>query len=318
MITKDTTYSPQHFNELINQLTPIEKYDGYLIKRDDLFSLNGVRGGKVRQCLKLVYDNLDYIKNECNNTIITAAGLPSPQSTIVSSIGYYFGLNSIVSVPYYKPTLKDVNRINISLSQYFGSKIYGVGNPNISGPEKDVKEMVKSNNYYQVKFGMNGTNVMETISYQVVNIPDDVENIVCIAGSGLSVLGILTGIKKYKKNIKDVYVITLSDYFNKNKKMWYDDLPNELKYDGNLHIIRSSVSYQTHYKKDNPLLFDWTYESKAWKWLKENLSPSYKTLFWSVGIKEYDLSYIQDIQWNFSPYEQTLDKKRNKKICITQ
>ena len=43
-------------------ISPIETYDGYLIKRDDMFSLGEIiKGGKVRQCSKLVYDNLDHI-----------------------------------------------------------------------------------------------------------------------------------------------------------------------------------------------------------------------------------------------------------------
>ena len=51
------TFSEEHFNTWINELTPIEEHNGYLVKRDDLFNLGGVSGGKVRQCSKLVYDN---------------------------------------------------------------------------------------------------------------------------------------------------------------------------------------------------------------------------------------------------------------------
>ena len=55
-------FSEEHFHNWINELTPIQEYEGYSIKRDDFFNLGGVTGGKVRQCSKLVYDNLDYIK----------------------------------------------------------------------------------------------------------------------------------------------------------------------------------------------------------------------------------------------------------------
>ena len=76
------TFSEEHFQTWINELTPIEEHKGYLVKRDDLFNLGGVSGGKVRQCSKLVYDNLDHIKNDCNGGILTAAGIPSPRRNL--------------------------------------------------------------------------------------------------------------------------------------------------------------------------------------------------------------------------------------------
>ena len=54
-------FSEEHFHDWVNYLTPIEEYKGYQLKRDDSFNLGGVSGGKVRQCAKLVYDNLDHI-----------------------------------------------------------------------------------------------------------------------------------------------------------------------------------------------------------------------------------------------------------------
>ena len=71
-------FSEEHYHKWISELTPIEEYKGYRVKRDDLFNLNGVSGGKVRQCSRLVYDNLEHIKENCNGGILTAAGIPSP------------------------------------------------------------------------------------------------------------------------------------------------------------------------------------------------------------------------------------------------
>ena len=57
------TFNEEHFHDWVNQLTPIEEYKGYRLKRDDQFNLGGISGGKVRQCAKLVYDNLQHIKD---------------------------------------------------------------------------------------------------------------------------------------------------------------------------------------------------------------------------------------------------------------
>ena len=297
-------------------ISPIETYGGYLIKRDDLFSLGEIiKGGKVRQCLKIVYDNLGDIKSKYNNGLITGCGLPSPQGTIVSSVSKYFGLKCIISSPKYNNSKRDHNRINLSLAQKLGAKIYGVGNPNPSGYKLDVKKLKDELGYYEIKFGMNSESVIDTTSHQVKNIPNELENLVVICGSGLNLLGILKGIVKYKKKVNNVYGITLSKFFDENKKLYYDNLVDKEKYKGQLHIIRSPYPYQRLKKTDIPFL-DWTYESKAYSFMTENISPSTNTLFWVVGIRNYDLDNIVPIKWNKSKHEKKLDKERVKRKVV--
>lgn len=310
------TYDEVKFISKINEITPIDEFGGYLRKRDDLFNMNGIKGGKVRQCAKLVYDNLEHIHKNCQSTIVTAAGLPSPQSVIVSAVAKYFGLKCKISVPYYREGLIDYNRINVSLAQKFGAEIYAVGNPNTTGPEKDVEKMVKENGYFWVKFGMNGDNVTRTISEQVVNIPNTVKNIVVISGSGLSAIGIIRGLAKYKKGVTDIHVVALSDYFNRNKEKWYDTLPTSEKWDGNINVHMSTIPYQKLLKIDETYQFDLTYESKAWKWMTENIKPSTETLFWMVGVRDYDIRNIEPIRWYKSTYELSLDVQRSLKTKV--
>ncbi len=50
-------YSKSHYDNLMSFISPIETFDGYLIKRDDLFNLGGISGGKVRQCLRIILRN---------------------------------------------------------------------------------------------------------------------------------------------------------------------------------------------------------------------------------------------------------------------
>ena len=308
-------FSEEHFHKWISELTPIEEYKGYRVKRDDLFNLNGVSGGKVRQCSRLVYDNLEHIKENCNGGILTAAGIPSPQACITAAVAKYFGLKCIVTIPYYPSHIVDSYRINSSLAQKFGEKIYGVGNPNISGPELDAKKLIGETGYFQIKFGMNGGNVMRTVANQVENVPDDVESIVGIAGSGLSMLGVMLGCKLFnKKNVKNIYAVALSSYVNKNKKMWYDKLPDTEKFDGKFNIVQSNYPYQHKLKLEEDLDLDLTYEAKAWEWMEKNIEPSKKVLFWDVGIKEYNLSYIEPIKWHKSEYEKHLDTMRDNRI----
>ena len=48
--------------------------------------------------------------------------------------------------------------------------------------------------------------------------------------------------------------------------------------------------------------------------MEKNLEPSKKVLFWDVGIKEYDLTYIEPIKWHRSNHEKYLDTVRDNRI----
>ena len=311
-------FSEEDFKQWITELTPIEEHSGYSVKRDDLFNLGGISGGKVRQCAKLVYDNLDFINEKCNGGILTASGIPSPQSCIVSAVAKYFGLKCIITIPYYPNHIIDSFWVNGSLSHRFGAKVYGCGNPNTSGPELDAKYLVQETGYFQVKFGMNGKEVIETISNQVENVPDYVDTIVGIAGSGLSMLGVAKGCKKFNKNVKDIYAVSLSNYIIQNKSKWYDTLEDNERFDGNFNIVNSNFPYQYKLKLEESLPLDQTYEAKAWEWMTNNLKPEKNILFWDVGIKEYDLNYIQEINWYKSEYERILDTETRQKHKVIE
>ena len=142
------------------------------------------------------------------------------------------------TIPYYPDHIKDSYRINASLSQKFGAKVYGVGNPNISGPELDAKKLVVETGYFQIKFGMNGFQVMNTVAQQVKNIPDDVETVVGIAGSGLSMLGVAMGCKIWNKNVKTIHPVALSDYVKKIRNN------HMITYHPSISLMVISMSYK--------------------------------------------------------------------------
>jgi hypothetical protein len=50
----------------------------------------------------------------------------------------------------------------------------------------------------------------------------------------------------------------------------------------------------------------------------KNLEPSENVLFWDVGIKEYDLGYIEPIKWHKSEYEKIIDREMRRKSKVTE
>lgn len=300
------SYTPEHYAGLTETLDPIGEYAGYSVKLGDHFRLGPLVGSKVRQCLHVVHSQLDTIRTRCNAGILTGAGLPSPQTTIVAGVARYFGLSCAVTTPRYDNSKKDFSRINASLCQQFGATVYGVGNPNPSGYEKDARELVKELGYYQIKFGMIGDVAMEPVIRQVQNIPDDVHTIVVISGSGLTALSILRGLARYAKQVRVVYVCTLSGHFMENKAKWYDPLPESEKFCGQTVLVKMTRPYRQEFKWNGSFDFDITYESKAFEWMTQNLPANPRTLFWVVGKRVYDLDVIQPINWKMSAHERTL------------
>ena len=131
-----------------------------------------------------------------------------------------------------------------------------------------------------------------------------------VAGSGFSALGVLMGVKKYgKSNVKEVNIIDVSGFTEANKSKWYDPLPQDQKFDGEVNLVSSEHPYRKSLKTYP--MFDYTYESKAWDWMVKNREPSLNHLFWVVGVKSRDLSLVEPIKWYTSGYQDAINKKKN-------
>ena len=82
----------------INNLTPVEEYDGLLYKRDDLFlpfGKYGTSGGKVRQAVSLIGNNRSYIKENHKNTIVTHTQVHSTTGTILTRVAKHYNIKCI-------------------------------------------------------------------------------------------------------------------------------------------------------------------------------------------------------------------------------
>jgi hypothetical protein len=290
-------------------LDRIDEVDGYLVKRGDAFRLGPHVGSKVRQCLHVVGSRLDEIASLHRGGICTGAGLPSPQTAIVAGVAKHFGLRCAVTTPWFPDESIDVNRINASLAQREGAAVYGVGNPNPSGYGRDVQEIVRETGFFQVRFGMCGGEAMEPVVRQVANVPDAVEQIVIVAGSGLTALGVMQGLALHNKAVRKVFIVALSGHFATNRHTWYEPLPAAAKFAGELVVVQSPHAYRK-LVKSTP--WDWTYESKAWVWMRDNLPADGKTLFWVIGSRCYDLAMIEPIRWHFTKHEQRLRAARHR------
>ena len=83
---------------------------------------------------------------------------------------------------------------------------------------------------------------------------------------------------------------------------------DKYQFDGDFNVVPGYYPYQ-HKLKLEDIEFDQTY-GKSEDWMVKNIKPSKKVLFWDVGIKEYDLDYIEPINEKVkSEYEKIIDRE---------
>lgn len=278
-----------------NELTPIEVYKGIYYKRDDLFQPYDdipISGGKVRQCIKLIESELENIRNNYHNTVISGVSVGSPQDIIISRVSKEYGVDSVLvfgnstKEKLLQHTLvKNAYKYCTRLDDKAGMAYENVLNHRVKNIFKeDGKE------YFHIKFGINIENdrdaIVDSVSRQCENIPDDVDYVIVPTGSAIMLGGIILGLEKYNKKAKAVGV-QISGY-DRKETVW-----NILKYDPRHNftfIIDKTYPYSKHLNisisKDFKL--DPVYEAKAWIYMAKHLYnqgiyKDKKLLFWVVG-----------------------------------
>lgn len=278
-----------------NELTPIEEYHGIYYKRDDLFVPYEdlpISGGKVRQCIELIENQLDKIRNEYNNTVISGVSVGSPQGIIITRVAKEYSVNSILV--YGNSTEEKLRKHTIvrnalkyctRLDDKAGMAYETVLTNRIQQIFNEDKKK-----YFHIKFGINldedADAIVGSVSRQCENIPNDTEILIVPTGSAIMLGGIIKGVKRFNKNC-EVIGIQISGY-DRKKTVW-NILNNDTSYNYGF-IIDKTFPYSKHLSVNitNNFKLDPVYEAKAWLYmaqhiLKDSKYKGKKFLFWVVG-----------------------------------
>lgn len=254
------------------QLTPIERKNNIWLKRDDLFEIAGVCGGKARTCWHL---------SQRATGLVSAGARQSPQILIVAHIARYLGIPCRIHTPFgkYSPEMNEAKELGAEIIQCKP----GFNNILISRAKKDASIL----GWTEIPFGMECNEAIEQTRKQVENIPEDVERIVVTVGSGMSLAGLLWGlfdisgensIFSYNQNSNKKKVVGVVVGANPIKRlnayappMWEDYV----------ELVQSDINYHSPAEKSflNDIQLDPIYEAKCLPYLREN------DLFWVVGIR---------------------------------
>lgn len=269
-------------------LTPIERHENILFKRDDLFKPFPdleISGGKIRQCMALIYNNYNYISRFCNGTVATASSVHSPQGIIVCRVAKEFGFKSILGLGNQKnveEAKKNHGMVRRAAELGADIRILSKLGYNTALYSKLMEQSHRSK-FYIVQFGVSLNNnkeaVIGSIANQVANLPDRLDNLVIPVGSGISMMGILLGIKKFRKKIDSIYGIQIA---NVSRTKAIDSMVKGINYK---FIQDPTYPYakEVYHTIGDSLTLDPIYEAKAYEYMQNKLNLSGETLFWIVG-----------------------------------
>ena len=271
----------------VNDLTPVEIYQGLYIKRDDLykpFGDNTVNGGKLRQCYKLI----ESIKDKYEG-VISCCSIYSPQAPITSAVANHFNMKAVIC---YGAT--NYNRLNIlempKIAKSYNADLRIISTSGIHNIlYNKARKIAQEENLFVVDYGFNIVDypdiMFSAVSKQVENIPDDLDNLVITCGSGITTIGVLLGLVKYKKTVKNIYLVATAPNRQKliNENLAINNIMMEYTIIDLFH--QKGFKYENKlYKSYDDIEFHPNYEAKTFNWLENNINyKKEKTLLWIVG-----------------------------------
>lgn len=247
-----------------DDITPVEKHGNMWIKRDDLFSFAGIRGGKVRTC---------WVLAQGAKGLITAGSRMSPQVNIVAHIAKELGIPSRVHIPEgeLSPELLSAKKVGAEIIQHKP----GYNNVIIKRAEDDADVMV-SKDWVLIPFGMECKEAVRQTAKQVVNIPKKATRLVVPVGSGMTLAGILHGLEKQKRKIPVLGVCVGADpekRLDKFAPAFWREMVKLVHVDTDYHKPLKD-------KKIDNVILDEIYEAKCLDYLQDG------DCMWIVGIRE--------------------------------
>jgi len=282
----------QYFNifsdigiDSLNFLTPVQEIGNIKVKRDDLFSKGGVCGGKARTCFHLG-------KNA--KGLVTAGSRVSPQINIVAHVAKYYGIPCHCHTPNGDISeLKDAQDVGAEIIQHTG----GYNNVIISHAKDDAKKL----GWTEIPFGMECQEAVNQTKRQTANIPSDIKRIVISVGSGMSLCGILWGLKERNLNIPVLGVCVGANPTNRLKEYAPSNWTKMVE------LIDSGYDYHKSPEKTKlgNLELDPIYEAKTIPFLKEG------DLLWIVGHRK-STSKPNKTKWVTGDSSKVLDRVKNK------
>ena len=248
------------------QLTPVQVHGGVLVKRDDLYSVNGSRGGKVRTCMALAAA----ARAAGAPGLVTAGSRQSPQVNIVATVAAHHGLACRVHCPAgpVTPEMRAAQDAGAVLVQHRP----GYNTVIVARARADAR----ARGWAEVPFGMeHGEAVRQTAAQVAALVPHAaaIRRLVVPIGSGMSAAGIIAGLDRHRLDVPVVGVVVGADPSRRLDRY----APG---WRARMRLVPAGLDYHAHAPATmlgSSLLLDAVYEAKCLR----VLAPG--DLLWVVG-----------------------------------
>lgn len=245
--------------------TPVERHGDVWVKRDDLFAVAGVPGGKARTCLALVQQ----AQAAGAGGLVTAGSRQSPQANIVASVGRHAGLPVRVHTPSGPVTPELAAAMDAGAERVAHQA--GRNSVIVARARADAQ----AREWFEVPFGMECQEAVEQTRRQVDQLPDGVERVVVPVGSGMSLAGVLHGLRDRGLAVPVLGVVVGADPEKRLDRYAPPDWRDQVQ------LVRSDLDYHDHAPDTalGDLQLDPVYEAKCLPYLQA------ADLLWVVGVR---------------------------------
>lgn len=244
----------------IEALSPVTGSEGLWLKRDDLFEIHGARGGKVRACLAYAATR--------PGALITASARVSPQSFCVAAVAKALGRACRVHTAWGSETseLERARTLGAQVLAHRPGYSSVIARRAIDDAAREVGALVP--------FGMACAEAIETTAAQTANLPREAERLVMPVGSGVSLAGVLWGLKRNARQLPILGVVVGANA-EKRLDQW---APSDWR--EHVTLMEPGVAYARAISESiNGVALDPLYEAKCARFLKAG------DCLWIVGCR---------------------------------
>jgi 1-aminocyclopropane-1-carboxylate deaminase/D-cysteine desulfhydrase-like pyridoxal-dependent ACC family enzyme len=247
-------------------LTPLQQVSNFLVKRDDLFEIAGVRGGKARTC---------WAMGQGAPGLVTAGHRSSPQANIVAHVAKALGVPCRVHVP------KGKLGSELEAAQAAGAVVIPHFPGHTTVINRQARDDASARGWRVIPFGMECDEAVEQTATQarltvaqMYNQGARARRVVVPVGSGMSLAGILHGLAQTDFTVPVVGVV-VGAWPAKRLDKWAPNWRNRCQ------LVRTGIGF----KKKAPvhrlgdIELDPIFEAKCLPFLRPD------DLFWIVGIR---------------------------------
>jgi len=247
--------------------TPLQQVGNFLVKRDDLFEIAGVCGGKARTC---------WAMSQGAPGLVTASTRTSPQANIVAHVAKALVVPCRIHVP--------AGKLGPELvaAQAAGAVVV----PHLPGYNSVIKararEDARERGWRLIPFGMECTEAVEQTAAQARSTVTQMYNqrvralrVVVPAGSGMSLAGILHGLAQANFTVPVVGVVVGTSPLKRLHKWAPKHWPNLCR------LVQAGIGFHKRASvvRLGNIELDPFFEAKCLSFLQPD------DLFWVVGTR---------------------------------